>query len=389
MMGIALTMARLGLGTTAPNPSVGAVLVDPTSSEVIARGTTASGGRPHGERVALARAGDRARGATLYVTLEPCSHHGQTSPCADAIIEAGIARVVCGIEDPDPRVAGRGLERLRAAGICVVRSVRAAQAYAITRGHITRISQRRPFVHLKLALTHEGLVPRGSAGRANFVTGPDARALGHLMRAQTDAILVGSSTVRADDPELTCRLPGLAQRSPRRVVLASEGLDLAGTKLAATAMGSARVPLCVVTGPDAPAIRVAAMRACGADVRAAALVGGALWLPSVLETLAAEGVTRLLVEGGPRIWSAFGRAGLVDEVTLFVAGETDDPLAMAAHYLGPLPLTVLDQRRIGPDTFWRMGIDPRPGSKPRDPRLSLAYPVDAALPGLGDSGEKP
>lgn len=353
MMGIALMMARRGLGTTAPNPSVGAVLVDPQTGDVIARGTTAAGGRPHAERVAIERAGAQARGATLYVTLEPCSHHGQTSPCADGVIAAGIARVVCGIEDPDPRVAGRGLERLRQAGIAVSRGVRADEAYHTTQGHIARISQRRPFVQLKLALAADGSVPHGGGGRAHFVTSLEARALGHLMRAQTDAILVGSGTVRADDPELTCRLPGLERRSPRRIVLAKDGLELSQTRLAATIP---TVPVTVFTGPDAPAQRQADMAARGADVRATLVVGGALWLPSVLETLAAEGITRLLVEGGPAVWSAFARAGLVDEVALFVAGGNGDPVALAARHLGPLPLRVADQRTIGSDTIWRLAV---------------------------------
>ena len=211
MMGIALAMARQGLGTTAPNPSVGAVLVEPLTGEVISRGTTAHGGRPHAERIAISRAGDRSRGATLYVTLEPCSHLGQTTPCVDAIVAAGITRVVCGIEDPDPRVSGRGLARLRAAGIAVVRGVRAEEAASVTRGHIVRVTERRPFVQLKLALDADGSIPLAVNSAPRFVTSDQARAFGHLLRAQADAILVGRGTVEADDPDLTCRLPGLGR----------------------------------------------------------------------------------------------------------------------------------------------------------------------------------
>ncbi len=352
MMGIALTMARRGLGRTAPNPSVGAVIVDPVSGEVIARGTTAVGGRPHAEPVAIARAGERARGATLYVTLEPCSHQGHTPPCADEAIAAGIARVVCAIEDPDPRVAGRGLDKLRKAGIAVTRGVRAAEAHWVTLGHIARVCERRPFVQLKLALGRDGAVPQGGGGKAMFVTGAQARGLGHVLRAQADAILVGRGTVEADNPDLTCRLPGMAERSPMRVILALNGLDLAGTKLAASA---GRVPVVVVTGPGVP------MAALGARVWPSLAVGGALWLPAVLEKLAAEGVTRLLVEGGPAIWRAFAQAGLVDEVVMFVAGGAGQPLALAARHLGALPLAVKDGRWIGQDQVWRLVCEQKAG----------------------------
>jgi diaminohydroxyphosphoribosylaminopyrimidine deaminase / 5-amino-6-(5-phosphoribosylamino)uracil reductase len=353
MMGIALTMARQGLGVTSPNPSVGAVLVDPATGELIARGTTAAGGRPHAERIAIGRAGPRARGSTLYVTLEPCSHVGQTSPCADAVIAAGIARVVCGIEDPDPRVSGRGLNRLRAAGIAVSCGVRAVEAATVTRGHIVRATERRPFVQLKLALDRDGSVPVAVDGAPRFVTCPEARALGHVMRAQADAILVGRGTVAGDNPELTCRLPGLAQRSPRRIVLASRGVELAGTRLAATAT---TVPLTVFVGRQVSDRVVTVMQEAGATVAIAPLVGGSLWLPSVLESLAADGVTRLLVEGGPAVWRAFARSGLVDEVVMFVAGggHLQNPLALASRHLGALPLVVKDQRKIGCDRVWRL-----------------------------------
>lgn len=361
-MGVALMMARRGLGTTAPNPPVGAVLVEPATGEVIARGTTASGGRPHAERIAIDAAGGRTRGAALYVTLEPCSHQGQTAPCADAVIAAGIARVVCAIEDPDPRVAGRGLDRLRAAGVAVTRGVRAGEAHDVTRGHIARVCERRPFVQIKMALGADGSVPRAQHRQPVFVTSVEARALGHLLRAQADAILVGRVTVEADDPDLTCRLPGLAQRSPKRVVLAQAGLTLSGTRLAANAD---RVPVMVFTGPDVAGAAVADMRAAGANVKASMVVGGALWLPSVLEALAADGVTRLLVEGGPAVWRAFAQAGLVDEVVVFVAGGDGDGLELAGRHLGPLPLVVNDRRRVGPDRVWRLGMDQQTGSRGR------------------------
>ncbi len=263
MMGIALAMARRGLGLTAPNPSVGAVIADETTGEVIARGVTEAGGRPHAETVAIAQAGARTKGATIYVTLEPCSHHGKTGPCAEAIIAAGFKRVVVGIEDPDPRVAGRGLDKLRAAGLEVVRGVGAAEARWVTRGHIVRVTERRPFVTLKLALDANGEVPRGENGKARFVTSPEARAHGHLLRAQADAILVGSGTVLADNPELTCRLPGLEARSPLRVVL-SRTLEVPVTARIFT--GVNEVPTLIVAASGVDAGRRKNIEALGAEV---------------------------------------------------------------------------------------------------------------------------
>ena len=225
MMSVALTMARRALGTVAPNPAVGAVVADTETGELIARGMTQPGGRPHAETEALKRAGDRARGKTVYVTLEPCAHFGKTPPCADALISSGVKRVVVGIEDPDSRTAGQGIARLRAAGIEVETGLMADEARWVTLGHILRVTEQRPFVQLKLALAADGSLPRGHDGKPAWVTSPEARARGHLMRAKADAILVGSGTVRDDDPELTCRLPGLEAQSPIRVVL-SRDLDV-------------------------------------------------------------------------------------------------------------------------------------------------------------------
>ncbi len=346
-MDVALMLARRGLGTTAPNPSVGAVIVDEASGEVIARGWTQPGGRPHAETEALRRAGSRARGATMYVTLEPCSHYGGTPPCADALVEAGVARVVIGIEDPDPRVAGRGLDRLRAAGISVTRGVRSEQADWVTRGHILRVSERRPFIQLKLALAANGTVPRGFDGKPVWVTGPEARARGHLLRAMSDAILVGSRTVRDDDPELTCRLPGLANRSPARVVLARD-LDISlGSKLIHTAR---KVPLLVFCGPDADAQRRAALEEHGCEVVSVRVIDGTLWLPAVTEALAARNITRLLVEGGPAVWRSFARAGFVDEAIVFQARGTEGVVRRPpAAYLPGIDLMLTAQRTVGSD----------------------------------------
>jgi len=349
-MDIALALARRNLGATAPNPSVGAVIVDEASGEVIARGWTQPGGRPHAETEALRRAGPRARGATMYVTLEPCSHHGGTPPCADALVEAGLARVVVGIEDPDARVAGRGIDRLRAAGISVTRGVRSAEADWITRGHILRVSERRPFVQLKLALDATGNVHRGADGKPVWVTGPEARARGHLLRAMSDAILVGRETVADDDPELTCRLPGLYERSPIRVVLART-LDISlDSKLVRTARS---IPVIVFCGSEAPEERRAALAERGCEVVSVREVDGALWLPAVTEALAARNVTRLLVEGGPAVWRSFARVGFVDEVVVFRArgsgsaepSKLDPPIA----FLPGIDLMLTAHRTVGSD----------------------------------------
>lgn len=331
MMAIALRMARRGLGQTAPNPAVGAVVADEATGEIIARGWTQPGGRPHAEPEAIARAGTRARGKTMYVTLEPCSHFGRTPPCADAIVAAGLARVVAAIEDPDPRVAGRGLDRLRAAGISVTRGVLAEEAHWVTRGHIVRVTERRPLVQLKMALNSEGLVARGSRGQPVWVTGPEARARGHLLRAEADAILVGHGTVVDDDPDLTCRLPGLAHRSPIRVIAAGHPLDLAGTRLAASAR---IVPVWLMCSNDTPDEATAELEARGVRVFRVPSIGGRLWLPAVMEALVAEGITRLLVEGGPSMWRAFSNAGLVDEVVVFRARPASPPLAEREHAAG-------------------------------------------------------
>jgi len=353
MMAIALRMAERGLGATMPNPSVGAVIADETTGEVLSRGVTARGGRPHAETGAIAVAGERARGATIYVTLEPCSHHGRTGPCADAIIAAGLKRAVVAIEDPDPRVSGRGLDRLRDAGIAVVRGVGAAQARQITRGHIVRITERRPLATLKLALDSAGEIARGDGVSPVWVTGEMSRAHAMLLRARFDAILVGRATVHDDDPELTCRLPGLLDRSPIRLVLA-RSLDVPiGAKLIRSATST---PTWVMTAPESDPAKRAQLASHGAEVHDVGVVSGELWLPSIMEALVARGVTRLLVEGGPRIWRAFADASLVDEVILYMAGAPTDDEAMTAiaRHLGPVSLSPVDRRIMGSDTMWRL-----------------------------------
>jgi diaminohydroxyphosphoribosylaminopyrimidine deaminase/5-amino-6-(5-phosphoribosylamino)uracil reductase len=320
LMRLAIGMAERGLGRCAPNPAVGAVIA--REGVVIARGWTAPGGRPHAETQALARAGRAARGATMAVTLEPCSHHGKTPPCAEALIAAGIARVLVGAGDPDGRVAGHGVAMLRAAGIEVVERVCEAQARWITLGHILRVTGRRPFVQVKMALAADGTVPLGGQGTPVWATGELARAHGHLLRAEADAILVGRRTVDDDDPELTCRLPGMANRSPVRVVL-DTGLQISSKSRLVRSAGA--VPLWLVCGPEASAEREAELKDLGCEVLRCDQRESRIEIGHVLGHLAGRGITRLLVEGGRAVWTSFAKAASVDEIVLYQArsGELD------------------------------------------------------------------
>jgi diaminohydroxyphosphoribosylaminopyrimidine deaminase/5-amino-6-(5-phosphoribosylamino)uracil reductase len=314
-MSLALALGRRGLGNTWPNPAVGAVIVRDEGGVpvVVGRGWTQAGGRPHAEIEALRRAGAAARGATLYVTLEPCSHHGKSPPCADAIVAAGIARVVSALEDPNPEVAGQGHARLRAAGIAVEVGLGAEEARRAHAGHIRRIVDGRPHVTLKLAISADGKA--GAAGRRPVaITGEAARARVHMMRAVSDAILVGIGTALADDPQLTCRLPGMEGYSPVRAVL-DAGLRLPATSaLARTARAT---PVWVVAAPDAAPDAARALRSLGVEVLAAPAQAGRLDLAAVLRLLADRGITRLMVEGGPTVAASFVAAELVDEAALF------------------------------------------------------------------------
>jgi diaminohydroxyphosphoribosylaminopyrimidine deaminase / 5-amino-6-(5-phosphoribosylamino)uracil reductase len=316
-MALALALGRRGLGNTWPNPAVGAVVVCQDGEHdgepvIVGRGWTQPGGRPHAETEALRRAGPAARGATLYATLEPCSHHGKTPPCTDAIIAAGISRVVSAIEDPNARVAGRGHALLRAAGVAVDIGLGAAEARRVHAGHIRAICDHRPHVTLKLAVSADGKA--GLAGRKPApITGELARARVHLMRAMNDAILVGIGTVLADDPQLTCRLPGMAVRSPLRVVV-DTGLRLPATS--ALVRSARQTPVWVMAGTDAPAEAAAVLRQQGVEVFRLPAAGGRLDIAAVLALLVERGITRLMVEGGPTVAAAFVRAGPVDECAL-------------------------------------------------------------------------
>jgi diaminohydroxyphosphoribosylaminopyrimidine deaminase / 5-amino-6-(5-phosphoribosylamino)uracil reductase len=336
-MQLALALGRRGQGRTWPNPAVGAVVVK--DGVIVGRGWTQPGGRPHAEPEALARAGEAARGATLYVTLEPCSHVGKSPPCADAIIAAGIARVVSAIEDPNPEVAGQGHARLRAAGITVDIGLGATEAAHDHAGHFRRIRDKRPHVILKLAVSSDDKI--GASGHKPVaISGEAARARVHLLRAQCEAILVGIGTVRADDPLLTCRLPGMEARSPVRVVL-DRSLRIPG---ASRLVHSAReTPLWVMTSSLSEAPAAMKLGAAGAQVIRVATraTPPGLDLKAVLHALADKGVTRLLVEGGARVASSFVAAGLVDEVWLLRGPDAIGAGGVAA--LDALPLSAITQ----------------------------------------------
>jgi diaminohydroxyphosphoribosylaminopyrimidine deaminase/5-amino-6-(5-phosphoribosylamino)uracil reductase len=313
-MRLALRAAASALGQTWPNPAVGAVVAHEGSGVILGVGGTAKGGRPHAEVMALRMAGEAARGASLFVTMEPCCHYGKSPPCVEAIAAAGIKRVIYAVEDPNPLVAGKGLDALRAHGVDVRRTADIIEAHWVSLGHILRMRENRPFVQIKLAVGADGLVPRGG-GKPVFVTDETARARGHLMRARTDAILVGNGTVKADDPTLTCRLPGLGWRSPVRVVLARRA-DLSHDSALARSAGAN--PVWVLHGVDAPADNIARLRSIGVECLSCALTpDGRLAPGSVLQVLSERGITRLMIEGGPSVARAFLDAGYVDELALF------------------------------------------------------------------------
>lgn len=316
-MDAALSLARRGLGRVWPNPTVGCVLVarDGGCQRVVGRGWTQPGGRPHAETEALKRAGDLARGATAYVTLEPCSHHGKTPPCAEALIAAGVRRVVAAIEDPDPRVSGRGLQALRAAGADVATGAGAAEAREINAGFLTRLTQGRPMVALKLATTLDGRIALAS-GASRWISGPEARQRAHLLRATHDAILVGAGTVAADDPQLTCRLAGLEDRSPVRIVL-----DRSLRLPPAARVFDGAAPTWLVHGPGVDTARADGLRKKGIELLEIATgADGKLDLPMLVAKLGGRGLTRLLVESGGKLAAALLHAGLADRLYWFRAG---------------------------------------------------------------------
>lgn len=332
-------------GTTAENPTVGAIVVS-ADGIVLGRGVTAPGGRPHAEPLALAMAGERARGATLYVTLEPCNHWGQTPPCVDAVIASGVARVVCGAADPDPRTAGQSIEKLRAAGVAVTVGSGLAAIERLHEGFFSRVRRGRPFVTAKLAVSGDGMIGRRDRGNV-AITGEDARRWTHMQRALSDAVMVGAGTARLDNPRLSVRLPGLEGRTPLRVVMAGQKLP---TDLTLFAMDSEQETVFVSERGRVESIFERA------DM---VWVGGRDGYPDVglaLEALADRGVGRVLVEGGAGLNDALLDAGLIDRFYLLSGNVTVGAGGVPASLHGSLPehlatlgFGVVESRALGCD----------------------------------------
>jgi diaminohydroxyphosphoribosylaminopyrimidine deaminase/5-amino-6-(5-phosphoribosylamino)uracil reductase len=340
-MALAVALGRRGLGHTWPNPAVGAVIVK--NGVIVGRGWTQAGGRPHAEVEALRRAGDAARGATLYVTLEPCSHYGKSPPCADAVVAAGISRVVSAMEDPNPEVAGAGHARLCAAGVTVEVGLGAEEARHDHAGHIRRMRDGRPHILLKLAVSADGKA--GAAGRRPVsITGEAVRDRVHLLRAESDAIMVGIGTALADDPMLTCRLPGMEKNSPVRIVLDSSLRLPLGSHLVRSARD---VPVWLIARAEAPHASEEALAKHGVTVLRA---GGGSCRPALAATfklLAAQGITRLMVEGGPTLAESLIGADLVDELILLHSAKTIGPDGIDAFDVASLALLTQRLKKMG------------------------------------------
>jgi diaminohydroxyphosphoribosylaminopyrimidine deaminase/5-amino-6-(5-phosphoribosylamino)uracil reductase len=351
-MAAALNLARRGLGRVAPNPAVGALIVK--DGVVVGRGATADGGHPHAEVLALRQAREQARGATLYVTLEPCSHHGRTPPCADAIVAAGIARVVSALEDPDRRVAGTGHRRLREAAIEVTTGVLAEAARRANLGHVLRVTHGRPMLTLKLAETADGYAAAPAGAPRLKITGAAAGGRIHMLRALHDAVLVGVGTVLADDPLLNVRLPGMESRKPLRIVLDTH-LQLApGSRLAASAR---EYPTLVIAGESASAQAAARLVEAGVEIeRVAVDDAGRVDLAATLAFLGARGLTRVFCEGGPRLGAALLAQSFADDVLMLRSDQALglngvpalDPIGRAA-LADPRCYRLRESGRIGAD----------------------------------------
>jgi diaminohydroxyphosphoribosylaminopyrimidine deaminase/5-amino-6-(5-phosphoribosylamino)uracil reductase len=316
-MASALRLGRRNLGQTYPNPAVGAVIVqhEKDGPVVVGRGWTSVGGRPHAEANALAEAGDRAKGATAYVTLEPCSHQGRSTPCADALIAAGVARVVYALPDPDPRVSGEGHRKLAEAGIEVTPGVLAQAASEAHAGHVSRVTRGRPHLTLKLAVSADGMIGR-RAGERMIITSPPSLQVVQGMRAEADAMMIGIGTALVDDPRLNVRLAGMASRSPARIVLDSTARLPLDSRLVQSAR---ELPLILIVGPEAPAARRDSLGEAGVRVIEVPLSSRKVDLPAAFEALAKEGFTRVLAEGGSEVaWSLVSN-DLLDEVVIFHA----------------------------------------------------------------------
>lgn len=351
-MAAAIRLSRRHAGLTLTNPSVGTLIVrdDGAGPVIIGRGVTAVGGRPHAETEALAEAGEGARGATAYVTLEPCAHHGRTPPCAEALVSAGIARVVGGASDPDPRVSGKGYALLRAAGIEVVERVLADEAADFMAGYLTRSLKKRPEVTLKLAISADGMIGRRGEGQLP-ITGAISRNQVHLMRAEADAILIGIGTALADDPLLNVRLPGLEGRSPARIVLDRDARLPVTSRLVQTAH---EVPVFVAARTDAYPGRKAALESAGVRFLGTETYDGCIALPELLEDLGAQGMSSVLVEGGANVAQTFLEDGLVDRLALFFGPDAIGQGGVAAPVRRdsvPAGFRLRRETRFGADAY--------------------------------------
>ena len=338
-MASALRLGRRNLGRTYPNPAVGAIVVRTDGAEpvVVGRGWTAPGGRPHAETIALAEAGAAARGATVYVTLEPCSHQGKTPPCADALIAADVARVVTAMPDPDPRVSGLGHARLEAAGIAVTTGVLADDAAVVHAGHVVRVTRNRPHIVVKLAVSADGMIGRRE-GERMIISGRAAFETVQTMRVESDAVMIGIGTALVDNPRLTVRLPGLQGRSPVRIILDATARLPLDSHLAASAR---EVPLIMAVGRTTPEERKAALREAGAWIVEVGEGPAGIDLNELFETLAHEGFTRVLVEGGASVASSLVAGDLADEVVIFRAAVVVGPTGVRA--LGNYALSAIER----------------------------------------------
>lgn len=355
-MGHALALARRGLGRVWPNPAVGCVIV--RNGRVVGRARTADSGRPHAESLALDMAGAAAKGATAYVTLEPCSHHGRTPPCAEALIAAGIARVVVGTGDPDPKVNGQGIARLRAACVEVTNGILEDEARLVNQGFLSRVTKGRPHLTLKLAVSLDGRIATAS-GESRWITGPPARRMVHALRARHDAVLVGGGTARADDPELTVRDMG-ADRQPTRIVV-SRTLNLPWPNRLASTLSEAPVWIAHGDG-QGKSTEAQLWRDAGATLLSVPVAGGQVDPVALMQNLGHRGLTRVFCEGGGTFAASLLSAGLVDDLVVFSAGlviGAEGQPGMGVMGLSALAdaqrFTLAETRGVGRDvmTLWR------------------------------------
>lgn len=339
-MAAAIRLARRHEGLSGDNPSVGAIIVkfDNDDPLIVGHGVTAIGGRPHAEPQALQQAGDLAKGATIYVTLEPCAHFGNTPPCVGALIDAGIARVVIAVEDPDPRVAGKGIETLRQAGIEVVTNVLRDQALPGLAGFLSLTERQRPYVTLKLAMTADGIMGARS-GEQVKITGVVSNGQVHIMRALADGILVGSETVNNDDPSLTCRLPGLEYRSPKRIILDRQLSISAKSRIIQSAD---EAPVAIATKSDNEILKV--LKNQNVDIISLEGDESSDQLEYLLAQLAEDDISTLLVEGGAQITRSFLEAKLVDRLVIFRSNNEVRDVSKADAVDAPItPQTVTEE----------------------------------------------